>query len=187
MKPIYKKLLTASKANSVVPVITIERLNETAAIGERLQNLGYTVLEVTLRTTAALDAIRMLKLEFPNLIIGAGTIITPDDASAAIDAGSDFLVTPATPIRLGEKLSSCTVPVLPGCATATEAQTLYEMGFEILKFFPAEANGGVSALKSLSAPLPHLKFMPTGGISATKAEAYLALPNVLAIGGSWMI
>lgn len=182
----YGKLQAALDQNPIVPVMTIKTLKDAMPMAKRLKEDGFTVLEITLRSAPALDAIKILKEEFPDLVIGAGTIVTPQDIDAAISAGSDFLVTPATPISLAERLINCPVPVLPGCATATEAQTLYNMGFEILKLFPAETSGGAKALKSLSAPLPHLKFMPTGGITEEKSRDYLALPNVIAVGGSWM-
>lgn len=171
----------------VVPVLTIAELSDTLSIGQRLYQLGYHVLEVTLRTPAALDAIRILKAELPDSVIGAGTILTRADIEAALEAGSDFLVTPATSAKLVNLLSGLSAPVIPGCTTATEAQNLYDMGFEVLKFFPAEASGGIKTLEAMAAPLPHLKFMATGGLTEAKAEYYLALPNVIAVGGTWMV
>lgn len=169
-----------------MPVLTLKTAPAAIAMGAQLIEDGYRVAEVTLRTEAALEAITVLRQTFPNLCVGAGTILSVNDEVAAREAGAEFLVTPATTPSLAAALSQSPLPVLPGVATATEAQTMYEMGYEILKFFPAEANGGVKALKSFSGPLPHLKFMPTGGIKEETAPDYLALPNVIAVGGSWM-
>lgn len=186
MSKISKRLLSALEANPIVPVLTLNSETEALEMGKRLDAGGYTTAEVTLRTDAALDAISVLRKKFPNMVVGAGTILSPDTATAAATVGAEFLVTPATTPTLAAALVSTPLPVLPGVATASEAQTLYEMGYEMLKFFPAEANGGVTALKSLAGPLPHLKFMPTGGVKEHTALDYLALPNVVAVGGSWM-
>jgi 2-dehydro-3-deoxyphosphogluconate aldolase/(4S)-4-hydroxy-2-oxoglutarate aldolase len=122
----------------------------------------------------------------PEVIVGAGTVLTPADITRAIDAGARFLVTPGTPASLTPALCSAPVPVLPGCATVSEAMELASLGFAVLKFFPAEQSGGLRWLKSVCEPLPHIRFCPTGGINADNAAAYLALPNVIAVGGSWI-
>lgn len=186
MTDLEQKLMDALAVNPIVPVITIKSLDDVSAFGAKFTHENYSAIEVTLRTPAALEAIAAFKTSFPDMVLGAGTILSQEDADAAIAAGADFIVTPATSLSLAQALISCPIPVLPGVSTAGEAQTLYELGYKWLKFFPAEANGGVKALKSFSAPLPHLKFMPTGGITQSTAPDYLALPNVIGVGGSWM-
>jgi 2-dehydro-3-deoxyphosphogluconate aldolase/(4S)-4-hydroxy-2-oxoglutarate aldolase len=145
------------------------------------------VLEITLRTKAALKAIEMLARAFPEAIIGAGTITDADQMEAAIDAGAAFLVSPGMTRRLLKPARKSPVPFLPGVATATEAMTLYEHGFRCLKFFPAEPAGGAKYLSSLGGPLPDLVFCPTGGVDPAKAKTYLGLRNVACVGGSWMV
>ena len=144
------------------------------------------VIEVTLRTKAALDAIKAIAAEVPDCIVGAGTVIGASDIARAIVAGAKYLVSPGTPADLAVALAEASVPVLPGCATVSEAMALSARGFKVLKFFPAEASGGVAWLKSIAAPLPGIKFCPTGGIDHRNAATYLACPNVLAVGGSWV-
>ncbi len=180
------KLDSAIAQNPIVPVMTVQSEAHALELGEKLVDAGYTVLEITLRTDSALDGIRVIKEKWPDLIVGAGTILSRQDADNALSVGSDFIVTPATSPRLAEALLDLPVPVIPGISTATEAQTLYDMGYKQLKFFPVESCGGAKMLKSLSSPLPHLMFMPSGGIRKDTADDYLALPNVFAIGGSWM-
>lgn len=170
----------------VVPVLTIHDAAQAVDIAKALIAGGVDILEVTLRTEAGLDSIRKIKASGLDCVCGAGTVTSPEDISACEDAGADFLVTPATPASLHSALKAYPGLVLPGCATPTEALTLYHAGFEILKFFPAEPAGGTPMLKAMSAPLPKLKFMPTGGIGLKNMSIYLSLPNVLAVGGSWL-
>jgi 2-dehydro-3-deoxyphosphogluconate aldolase/(4S)-4-hydroxy-2-oxoglutarate aldolase len=122
----------------------------------------------------------------PDCVVGVGTVTRAADIAAAIAAGAKYLVSPGTPVELAAALGDASVPVLPGCATVSEAMALATRGFKVLKFFPAEASGGVAWLKSVAAPLPDLKFCPTGGIDAKNIAAYLGCPNVLAVGGSWV-
>jgi 2-dehydro-3-deoxyphosphogluconate aldolase/(4S)-4-hydroxy-2-oxoglutarate aldolase len=145
-----------------------------------------TVAEVTLRTSAALEAIRAIAAECPDTLVGAGTILSPRDIDAALAAGAKFLVTPGTSPDLRKALAAAPVPVLPGAVTISEMLTLAELGFRDLKFFPAGAAGGLEYLKSVAGPCPHLRFCPTGGVGPANMAAYLALPNVLAVGGSWL-
>jgi 2-dehydro-3-deoxyphosphogluconate aldolase/(4S)-4-hydroxy-2-oxoglutarate aldolase len=170
----------------VVPVLTIDRLADAVPLARALVAGGLTVLEVTLRTETALDAVKMLIVEVPQATIGIGTITAEPDIRLALASGARFLVTPGTPPRLAAALRQSPVPVLPGCGTVSEAMTLASEGFSTLKFFPAEAAGGVGFLKAIAAPLPEIKFCPTGGIDQRNAAAYLALPNVIAVGGSWV-
>lgn len=171
----------------IVPVITIERLQDAAPLAKALATGGLTVLEVTLRTEAGLAAISAMKAAVPDIIVGAGTICAPDDVAQAVEAGSDFLVSPGATPALSQAMLASGVLCIPGISTASEAMSRASEGFEILKLFPAVPVGGLALLKSLAGPLPSLKFMPTGGIKDTTAADFLALPNVIAVGGSWMV
>ena len=170
----------------VIPVLTIERAADAAPLARALVAGGLPVIEVTLRTKAALDAIRAIAAEVPDCVVGVGTVLRAADIVAAIAAGAKYLVSPGTPSELAAALADCAIPVLPGCATVSEAMALGARGFKVLKFFPAEASGGTAWLKSIAAPLPELKFCPTGGIDSRNIATYLACPNVLAVGGSWV-
>jgi 2-dehydro-3-deoxyphosphogluconate aldolase / (4S)-4-hydroxy-2-oxoglutarate aldolase len=170
----------------VIPVLTVEGADDAVPLATALVAGGLPLLEVTLRTDGALKAITAMAKQVPGAIVGAGTIRTADQAKAAVDAGATFLVSPGATPQVIAAVQKLGVPFLPGCATASEAMRLAEEGFRFLKFFPAEAAGGVNYLKSLAAPLADLRFCPTGGIDAEKAKAYLALPNVVCVGGSWI-
>ena len=169
----------------VVPVLVIETLAQARPLAQALVAGGLPALEVTLRTPCALDAIRAMA-EVPGGVVGAGTLLTPADVRAARAAGARFGVSPgATPSLLAAARDEG-LPLLPGAATASEVMALLERGCTVQKFFPAEPAGGVPLLKALSGPLPQVRFCPTGGISAANAPAYLVLPNVLCVGGSWV-
>jgi 2-dehydro-3-deoxyphosphogluconate aldolase/(4S)-4-hydroxy-2-oxoglutarate aldolase len=170
----------------VIPVLTIERAGDGVPLAQALIAGGLPVIEVTLRTKAALDAIKAIAGEVPDCIVGVGTVTRAADISAAVTAGAKYLVSPGTPPELASVLADASVPVLPGCATVSEAMALAARGFKVLKFFPAEASGGIAWLKSVAAPLPDIKFCPTGGIGGKNIAAYLGCPNVLAVGGSWV-
>lgn len=170
----------------VIPVLTIERVADAVALARALVAGGLPVLEVTLRTPAALEAIAAIARDVPDAVVGAGTITKNEDIAAALKAGAKYLVSPGTPPALAEALADASVPALPGCATVSEAMTLAACGFTVLKFFPAEACGGLPWLKAVAAPLPDLRFCPTGGIDARNAAAYLGQANVIAVGGSWV-
>lgn len=170
----------------VIPVLTIERVADAVPLARALVAGGLPVIEVTLRTKAAIEAVRAIAGEVPDCVVGVGTVTRVPDIAMAIAAGAKYLVSPGTPPELAAALAEASVPVLPGCATVSEAMALSGRGFKVLKFFPAEACGGIAWLKSVAAPLPELKFCPTGGIDAKNIAAYLACPNVLAAGGSWV-
>jgi 2-dehydro-3-deoxyphosphogluconate aldolase/(4S)-4-hydroxy-2-oxoglutarate aldolase len=170
----------------VIPVLTIERAKDAVPLARALVAGGLPVLEVTLRTSEALAAIAAIAREVPEAVVGAGTITRPSDIAQAVEAGAKFLVSPGTPEALVAALALTPIPILPGCATVSEAMTLAAHGFTVLKFFPAQASGGIAWLKSVAAPLPDLRFCVTGGIDGTNAAAYLATPNVIAVGGSWV-
>jgi 2-dehydro-3-deoxyphosphogluconate aldolase / (4S)-4-hydroxy-2-oxoglutarate aldolase len=170
----------------VIPVLTVESVEQAVPLARALCDGGLPAIEVTLRTPVALEAIRLIATKVPGAIVGAGTIRSETDIETAMGVGARFLVTPGTTPELATVLAGTNVPSLPGCATVSEALALAALGFKALKFFPAEASGGVAFLKSVSAPLPDLRFCPTGGIDMSNAGDYLALPNVFAVGGSWV-
>jgi 2-dehydro-3-deoxyphosphogluconate aldolase/(4S)-4-hydroxy-2-oxoglutarate aldolase len=170
----------------VIPVLTIEHVRDAVPLARALLAGGLNVVEVTLRTPAALEAVRAIVAEVPDVIIGVGTVTKPLDVSHAVDAGADFLVSPGTPADLAQLLADAPIPSLPGCATVSEAMTLAGCGFPVLKFFPAEPSGGLRWLKAVAEPLPDIRFCPTGGVNGDNAAGFLALPNVIAVGGSWV-
>lgn len=171
----------------VIPVLTIDNVATGLALARALVAGGLPVLEITLRTAQALDAIRAMRDEVAGCILGAGTITQTADIEASVKAGATFLVSPGMSPKLLHAARQSPVAFLPGIATASEAMALMEQGFSALKFFPAEAAGGVRYLAALAGPLSGLYFCPTGGIDAAKASLYLAQRNVLCVGGSWMV
>lgn len=170
----------------VIPVLTIERVEHAVPLARALLAGGLSVIEVTLRTEAALDAVRAIVAEVPEVVVGLGTVTHAPDIRVALAAGAKFLATPGTPPELAAALAEASLPATPACATVSEAMALSNLGFSVLKFFPAGVSGGVEFLKAIAAPLPQIKFVPSGGIEAKTAGAYLALPNVVAVGGSWV-
>ncbi|MFF3345527.1 bifunctional 4-hydroxy-2-oxoglutarate aldolase/2-dehydro-3-deoxy-phosphogluconate aldolase [Streptomyces sp. NPDC002779] len=171
----------------VLPVVVIEDASDAVPLARALVAGGLPAIEVTLRTAGALDAIRAIAADVPDAVVGAGTVITPDQVTAAVDAGARFLVSPGWTAVLLEAMRSSGVPFLPGVSTASEVVALLERGVREMKFFPAQAAGGTAYLRSLAGPLPQARFCPTGGIGVESAPEYLALPNVGCVGGSWMI
>lgn len=171
---------------AVVPVLTIEDAATAVPLARALVDGGLTAVEITLRTDAGLDAIRRIARELPQALVGAGTVLAPEQGGEAIAAGAKFLVSPGITPRLAEAAQAWSVPLLPGAATASEAMALADLGYALQKFFPAETSGGVAALKALAAPLRDIVFCPTGGIDLAKARSYLACPNVACVGGSWV-
>ena len=169
----------------VVPVLVIDDLAHAAPLARALVAGGLPALEVTLRTACALDAIRAMS-EIEGGVVGAGTLLTPKDVKAAKAAGAKFGVSPGATQALIDACAEAELPLLPGAATATEIMTLLELGFTVQKFFPAEQAGGAAYLKSIGSPIPQVSFCPTGGISLKIAPDYLALKNILCVGGSWV-
>ncbi|HEY3469922.1 MAG TPA: bifunctional 4-hydroxy-2-oxoglutarate aldolase/2-dehydro-3-deoxy-phosphogluconate aldolase [Amycolatopsis sp.] len=170
----------------VMPVVVIDDADDAVPTARALLAGGIGVIELTLRTPAALSAIERVAAEVPEIVIGAGTVTAPEHAKQAADAGAKFLVTPGCTDAVVDACFETGLPFLPGASTVSEAMRLAERGLTALKFFPAEASGGVAYLKSIAGPLPSLRFCPTGGITAATAPTYLALPNVGCIGGSWL-
>ncbi len=171
----------------VIPVIVIDDIEDAIPMAQALVNGGLKVLEVTLRTEQGLQAISDIKRAVPDAIVGAGTVITADDLSKAVEAGSEFLVSPGSTSTLIDAALQQSVPLLPGVATPSEAMALLDRGISHMKFFPAQAAGGIPMLKSIFGPLPQIKFCPTGGITESIAADYLALDSVLCVGGTWML
>jgi 2-dehydro-3-deoxyphosphogluconate aldolase/(4S)-4-hydroxy-2-oxoglutarate aldolase len=169
----------------VIPVLVIDDLAHARPLAEALVAGGLPALEVTLRTPAALDAIRAMA-EVPGGVVGAGTLLTPADVKAAKAAGAKFGVSPGATDRLIAACEDERLPLLPGAATASEIMALLEKGYTIQKFFPAEQAGGAAYLKSIGSPIPQVSFCPTGGISLKIAPDYLTLKNILCVGGSWV-
>jgi 2-dehydro-3-deoxyphosphogluconate aldolase/(4S)-4-hydroxy-2-oxoglutarate aldolase len=181
--------LTSSQLLAVAPVIPVVVLPDAAAaipLAESLRRGGIGVIEVTLRTSAGLEAIRRIASEVPGIVVGAGTVTTPSAAEDARAAGAQFLVTPGATPALVDAAQATGLPILPGAATVSEVLALVERGLTNLKFFPAEASGGLDYLASVASVLPDVAFCPTGGIASATAADYLALPNVSCVGGSWL-
>jgi 2-dehydro-3-deoxyphosphogluconate aldolase/(4S)-4-hydroxy-2-oxoglutarate aldolase len=169
----------------IIPVLVLDDASVARALAEALVAGGLPALEVTLRTPAALAAVRAMA-DVPGGIVGAGTLLTPADIRAAKDAGARFGVSPGATPRLIAAAADIGLPLLPGAATASEVMALWEQGYDMVKFFPAEAAGGAPALAAIGAPIPQVAFCPTGGITADTAARYLSLPNVMCVGGSWV-
>lgn len=178
---------TILERGPVVPVIVIEDVAHAVPLAKALVAGGLTVLEVTLRTPAALSAVRAMREAVPEAIVGVGTVLSREQLDAAHEVGAAFAVSPGATDRLLNDIAHHPVPLLPGAATVSEAMRLREHGYRFLKFFPAEASGGVTFLSSLASVIGDLKFCPTGGVTPDNAPSYLKLPNVVCVGGSWMV
>jgi len=174
-------------ASPVVPVMVIKRVEDAVPMAKALAEGGITVFEITLRTPAALNAIRAIADALPETLVGAGTVLTPEQYDAAVEAGAKFIISPGYTRTLMEHAKNGSVPLIPGVATPSEIMTALELGYDHLKFFPAEANGGAAALKAIAAPLAQVKFCPTGGVSPKNVADYVALGCVATIGGTWML
>lgn len=183
MHPVLDQALNAAP---VMPVLVVPTYEMAVPLATALAAGGLTVFEVTLRTSCAFDAMRLMKEAVPGSLIGAGTVLDAEAAEAAKAAGADFAVSPGTTDALWRACEAIDLPLLPGFSTASEAMRLMERGSQCGKFFPAEAAGGVSFLKSLAGPLPDFQVCPTGGIRLETAPDYLACPNVVCVGGSWI-
>jgi 2-dehydro-3-deoxyphosphogluconate aldolase/(4S)-4-hydroxy-2-oxoglutarate aldolase len=182
MKSIEKLMRTGP----VIPVLVIDDIAKARPLAEALVKGGYPVLEVTLRTQCALEAIRQMK-QIEGAIVGAGTVTNPEELDAAIDAGAEFIVSPGLTEKLGKAAIVARIPFLPGIATAGDIMRGLDLGLTHFKFFPAVASGGIAALKALSGPFGQCLFCPTGGITEGSSNEWLALENVLCVGGSWVV
>jgi 2-dehydro-3-deoxyphosphogluconate aldolase / (4S)-4-hydroxy-2-oxoglutarate aldolase len=170
----------------VVPVLAVSDIDDAIPLAETLVAAGLPVLEITLRTAAALEVIRRMR-SVPGAIVGAGTVLSREDLFAVQDAGAAFAISPGGTDTLYAAARDASIPLLPGIATASELMRGLEHGYKRFKFFPAESSGGIAALKAFAGPFAQVKFCPTGGIDAAKAPGYLALSNVITVGGSWMV
>jgi 2-dehydro-3-deoxyphosphogluconate aldolase/(4S)-4-hydroxy-2-oxoglutarate aldolase len=171
----------------VIPVVLADATEPSVTLARTLVESGLPVVEVTLRTPAALDAVKAIRAEVPGALVGTGTVLTPRHVEQSVAAGAMFMVSPGTTAALLGAAVVAPVPLLPGASTVSEMMVLAERGYSLLKFFPAEAAGGAAYLAALDSPLPHLRFCPTGGIDEAKAPAYFRLRNVACVGGSWMV
>lgn len=171
----------------IVPVIKIEDAEKAVPLAEALSRGGLPTAEVTFRTAAAADAIRAITSAMPDMLVGAGTVLTTEQADRAVEAGAKFIVSPGFNPKVVKHCIDRGIPVCPGCSTCGEMEQAMEMGLDVVKFFPAEAAGGLSVIKAVSAPYGSLKFMPTGGINETNLLSYLSFPKILACGGSFMV
>jgi 2-dehydro-3-deoxyphosphogluconate aldolase/(4S)-4-hydroxy-2-oxoglutarate aldolase len=181
-----EKLLSILQLQPVVPVLIVDTVASAVHLARALVAGGLKAIEITMRTPAALDAVRAVAAEVEGAFVGAGTILNTRDFDAAVEAGSTFIVSPGVTPKLLDAARGSSVPLLPGAVTATEVMSLREEGYKVLKFFPAEQAGGAAYLKALSSPLAGTVFCPTGGISLKNANDYLSLPNVICVGGSWV-
>jgi len=170
----------------IVPVIVIDDPARALGLADALAGGGLPCAEITFRTPAASEALRRIAAERPNVLAGAGTVLTTEQAARARDAGARFIVSPGINPKVVEWCQDHSLPVFPGICTPTEIETALECGLNVVKFFPAEPSGGVGFLKAIAAPFPDLSFMPTGGITAANVREYLAFKRVVACGGSWM-
>lgn len=180
------KLATQLQSFGIVPVVQLASVDQALRLSEVLLENSLPVLEVTLRTAAGMPAIKAISKKFPELTVGAGTLRTPDQVAEAMEAGASFGVSPGTNQAVVSKAVQEKFPIIPGAVTPTELEVLLDMGIDLVKFFPAEAAGGVKYLKALSGPYSQAQFMPTGGISPSNLEFYLEQPNVSACGGTWI-
>ncbi|MEG3616112.1 bifunctional 4-hydroxy-2-oxoglutarate aldolase/2-dehydro-3-deoxy-phosphogluconate aldolase [Isoptericola haloaureus] len=180
-------VLKTLAAHRLVPVVVVDGADQGLALADALVAGGLPVAEITLRTAGGLDAVRAVAQERPDVVVGAGTVTTADQVDAVVDAGARYIVSPGLSEAVVRRAQHHGVPVLPGVATATEIMTALDLGVSTVKLFPASVVGGPAALKALAAPFGDLRFVPTGGVSAENLPDYLALPPVLAVGGSWMV
>jgi len=183
MSKTIKEIMNSSP---IVPVMVINNVEHAVPLAKALVKGGITTLEITLRTEAALESITRIKAEVPEATVGAGTIINIETLNKAIAAGAEFIVSPGTTDAMIDAAIATGVPLLPGVANPSEAMRLLEKGITEMKFFPAEAAGGIPMLKSIGAPIPQITFCPTGGVNQKNVKDYYNLPNVACVGGSWM-
>lgn len=178
-----KQILSASP---VMPVMVIEKEEQAVPLAQALLAGGIQVLEITLRTEAALGSIKAISQQLPEALVGAGTVVTPADLAAVTEAGAKFAISPGLTPELLAAAQQGSIPLIPGISTVSEMMQGMASGLDHFKFFPAEAAGGIKMLKAISGPFPHITFCPTGGISPANYQDYLALPNVACVGGSWL-
>jgi len=172
--------------SGVIPVVVLEDAANAVPLAKALLAGGINICEITFRTAAAEEAIRQIALNVPDMIVGAGTVITKEQAKAATDAGAKFIVSPGSDLEVIRYAKELGVYMLPGAVTPTEVMQLIKEDIKVIKFFPAENYGGLKTIKALSAPFPNIKFVPTGGVSLSNLTAYLEFDKIAAVGGSWL-
>lgn len=182
-----RKVTNQIRQAGIIPVIKIDNPNDALPLAKALCQGGLPVAEVTFRTAAAAEAIKIIFEGFPNMLLGAGTVTTKNQVDVALDCGASFIVSPGFNPKIVKYCIEKNIPVFPGVCTPSEMELAMELGLDTVKFFPAEASGGVVFLKAVNGPYPNLKFMPTGGINEKNIADYLRLSSVVACGGSWMV
>lgn len=170
----------------VIPVVVLDKSDDAVPCGKALLAGGISIMEITMRTSAAIDSIRCVNAELPDICLGAGTVVTLEQCRQAVDAGAKFIVSPGFNREVVEWCLKNEITVTPGCVTPTEITQAMELGLSIIKFFPANVYGGLVGMKALAAPFPGIKFVPTGGISEKNLAEYISAPFIHAVGGSWM-
>lgn len=171
----------------LVPVVKLDDAKDAVPLGKALVEGGLPIAEITFRTAAAAESIKKIKAELPEMLVGAGTVLTIDQVKASVDSGAEFIVSPGFNPKIVEYCVKNNIPITPGCSRPTDIEAALEFGLNVVKFFPAEASGGLAALKAISAPYGMVRFMPTGGIDPSNVGNYLSFNKVLACGGSWMV
>lgn len=181
------KVLEEISKIGIVPVIALDRVEDAAPLAKALCDGGLPCAEVTFRTAAAEESIRIMSEQFPEMLVGAGTVLTTEQVDRAVNAGAKFIVSPGLNPKVVKYCVDKNIPVTPGCANPSDVETAIELGLDVVKFFPAEAAGGLNMIKSMAAPYTNMKFMPTGGINAKNITNYLDFNRIIACGGSWMV
>ena len=181
------KILEEIGLYKIIPVIIIDEVENSIPLASALIDGGLPIAEITFRTKAAKESIEKIAKEFPKMLLGAGTVLSVDQVKSAVDAGAKFIVSPGLNPKVVEYCLTNNIPITPGIATPTEVERALELNLDVVKFFPAEALGGLNYLKAISAPYENLKFIPTGGIDEKNLQSYLQFPKVLACGGTWMV
>lgn len=182
-----KDIVSEFRQLRLVPVVKIDRIEDAALLAKALTEGGLAVAEVTFRTKEAAEAIRRMKKACPDMLVGAGTVLNAAQVDAAIEAGAEFIVSPGLNPRTVRYCQEKNIPIFPGVATASEIEQAIELGLSHVKFFPAEVNGGIKAIKALAAPYYEMQFMPTGGVNPQNIKEYLAFEKIFACGGTWMV
>ncbi|GAA4295912.1 hypothetical protein GCM10023142_34130 [Anaerocolumna aminovalerica] len=181
------EVLQQIKKIGIVPVVKLDRAEDAAPLAQALCDGGLPCAEVTFRTDAAEEAIRIMTTKFPNMLVGAGTVLNTEQVDRAINAGAKFIVSPGLNPKTVKYCQEKGIPVTPGTANPSDVETAIELGLDVVKFFPAEAAGGLDMIKSMAGPFVNMQFMPTGGINAKNLTTYLDFNKIIACGGSWMV
>ena len=181
------KVLEEISKIGIVPVIALDHVEDAAPLAKALCDGGLPCAEVTFRTAAAEESIRIMAEQFPEMLVGAGTVLTTEQVDRAVNAGAKFIVSPGLNPKVVKYCVEKGIPVTPGCSNPSDVEVAIELGLDVVKFFPAEAAGGLSMIKSMAAPYTKMKFMPTGGINPQNVREYLAYDRIAACGGSWMV